>query len=295
MSSLVNTILVPVDFSSFSKEAAKTAVSFASKLQADILLLHVMDVVDYGSFKLAKESSGEGGGDSFQDLTEKIAIETLEQFVQSLDAQGVKIKTKISTGKVHRKILEESEKTGVDLIIMGTHGCSGIDNLLGSTTRRIIRFSEVPVLWIHDELRFDDIKRIAFASSFNQEYTFSFPTIYQFMEIFDAELFLVKVITPKHFEPSYYSMRIIKDFAEEFLIEDYQLQLINDVSVEDGLEWFCMERGIDLLFMTTHGREGLSRWLARSHTETTGQRGGCPVFSLRMMKVETPKGVIFPE
>jgi len=268
MSSLVNTILVPVDFSSFSKEAAKTAVSFASKLQADILLLHVMDVVDYGSFKLAKESSGEGGGDSFQDLTEKIAIETLEQFVQSLDAQGVKIKTKISTGKVHRKILEESEKTGVDLIIMGTHGCSGIDNLLGSTTRRIIRFSEVPVLWIHDELRFDDIKRIAFASSFNQEYTFSFPTIYQFMEIFDAE---------------------------EFLIEDYQLQLINDVSVEDGLEWFCMERGIDLLFMTTHGREGLSRWLARSHTETTGQRGGCPVFSLRMMKVETPKGVIFPE
>ncbi len=291
MSSLIKTILVPFDFSSFSKAAVSTAISFARELQASVLLLHVVDVLDYGSFNLLDESQG----DSYQVLTEKIASKTLSQFVKSLDHQGVDIKSKVCVGHVHHKIIEESDSIAADLIVMGTHGASGMDNLLGSTTRRMIRTSQAPVLTIHEELRFESIKRIAFASSFNQEYTFSFPTIYQFMELFRAELFLVKVVTPADFEATYYSRKIMDDFAREFLIKDYRIQVVNAPSVEDGLDWFCSDADIDLLFMTTHGRKGPARLITKSHTESTGQHSGCPVLSIRMMKVKQRKGVIFPD
>ncbi len=291
MPPLINTILVPVDFSSFSEAAAKTAVSFARHLQANVLLLHVVRIVDYGSSSLFVDSEE----DSHQDLAEQVANTTLKHFIQPLDFEGINVTTKICSGQIHSKIKEASEEIGADIIIMGAHGKSGFDNLMGSTTRRMIRFSKVPVLTVHQELRFDNIKTIAFASSFHQEYTFSFPSIYQFMEMFNAELFLIKVITPKDFEPSYYTRKIIEDFAKGFLIKDYNPQIINAVSVEDGLDWFCSEYGIDLLFMTTHGRRGLRRWIKGSYTEVAGQQSSCPVFSIKMMKVEKPKGVIFPQ
>jgi nucleotide-binding universal stress UspA family protein len=166
---------------------------------------------------------------------------------------------------------------------------------MGSTAQKVVQLSAVPVLTIKEYLGIDKIKNIVFASSFNQEYSFSFPVLYQFMELFKAKLHLLKVITPRDFEPTYYSKRTIEDFASEFLLHDYQLQIVNAHTIEEGIEWFCNENKIDLVFMTTHGRKGLPHLLSGSHTEKIGQKYSFPVFSIKMIKIQTPKGVIFPD
>ena len=281
MSDPIRTILVPTDFSTFSEAAVQTAASFAGALQAKLILLHVVDVPDYGSFRL----KGKAHGINLKDIAESTALEMLKRIKQSTDFKGINLQTKVSNGLAYQTVIDESKKCKADLIVMGTHGHTGFDKLLGSTTRRVIRLSQIPILSVKEPLDIKNIKNIAFASSFNQEYSFSFPFIYQFMEMFHAHLYLLKVITPKDFEPTYYSQKIIKDFAEDFQIDDYTPQIVNADSIEKGLEWFCSENKIDLLFMATHGRKGPTHWISSSHTEKMSQQYSCPVFSIKMMKV----------
>ena len=286
MSDPIRTILVPTDFSTFSEAAVQTAVSFTRALQTKLILLHVVDVPDYGSFKLR----GKAGDINLQDIAESTASEMLKRIKQSPELRGLNLQIKVRKGLAYQTVVDEGKKCKADLIVMGTHGHTGFDKLLGSNTRRVVRLSQIPVLSVKEPLDIKNIKNIAFASSFDQEYSFSFPSIYQFMEMFHAQLYLLKVITPEDFEPTYYSQRVIKEFAEDFQIDDYILQIVNADSIEEGLDWFCIENKIDLLFMTTHGRRGLTHWISSSLTEKMGQHNSCPVFSIRMTKVRKSKG-----
>lgn len=292
MADLINTILVPTDFSESAEAAVQSAATFARKLQAKLILLHVVDVPGYGSFQLKSEVSGP----SLEEIATNVAMERLKRFKNTPELKGVNLITKVSSGRVYQTVLRESEKHQVDLIIMGTHGHTGLEKwLLGSNTKKIIQLSKIPVLSLKEPIEIKNIKNVAFASSFNQEYSFSFPMIYQFMELFKAQLHLVKVITPGDFETSEYSKNTIENFAADFNLQGHQMHTVNAFSIEEGIEWFCEEYHIDMVFMATHGRKGLAHLFSGSHTEKMGQKHPFPIFSVKMMEVKSPKGVIFPD
>jgi nucleotide-binding universal stress UspA family protein len=289
MSEIINKILVPTDFSETADSAVKTAIGLARKFKARLVILHVIDFLGYGSLLFEDDLQKP------EEAAKAKAMERLDEWKSSTETQDIDLKITVRTGRVFRTILAESEHQQADMIVMGTHGLKGFDNLLeGSNTRRVVNLSRVPVLTVKDHLKPESVKNIAFASSFNQEYSLTFPSIYQFMESFRAKLHLLKVITPKEFEPTYYSNKIIKDFASSFLLADYQLHLVNAYTIEDGIDWACKEYNIDLLFMATHGRMGFAHLWAGSHTEKFGQQSSIPVFSIKMVKAKIPRGVIFP-
>ena len=144
----IRSILVPIDFSLHSKNALKYAVPLAEKFRASLHLVYVVEPTIYpadlgfGQVVLpgVEEELREKGGEELQSLMEK-------------EIGGrVKSSCAVRTGNPHQEILREAEELGVALIVVATHGHSGVEHMLfGSTADRIVRNAKCPVLTVRPE------------------------------------------------------------------------------------------------------------------------------------------------
>lgn len=137
---MYDNLLVPTDGSPASLGAVDEAVSLASAVDAHLTAVYVVDTRDYGTLpegeftSLATELEAEG----------ERALKEVEDRAQAAD---VSVATAIVRGIPHESILEYADETDADVIVMGTHGRTGIDRfLLGSVTEKVIRSTDLPVL-----------------------------------------------------------------------------------------------------------------------------------------------------
>ena len=290
MSDLINRILAPTDFTVHANAALETAADFARTFDATLILLHVIDIPSY------KAVFYDGDIHTPDEMAQEFAMDQLQEIKKKPAFEGIEIQIIVASGRIFSTIVEEAEKQTADLIVMGAHGLSGLEQLvLGTNARRVIHLTSLPVLTVKQPLKASQVTKVAFASSFDQEYAFSFPSMYQYIEAFNAQVNLVKVVTPGNFETTAYSKRTMDDFAHSLSLQDFKPHIINAESIEEGLSWFCRQYNMDLLFMPTHGRTGIARIWSGSHTAKMGQEYGVPVFSLKMINMKKPDGVIFPE
>ena len=290
MSEIVKTILVPTDLTENGNVAVETAASFCKSLKAKLILMHVVDLPAYPGVLLEGDIRNPG------EMAIGFAQDQLKVISSDQMFEDIEVEVCVESGKVFQSIVKKAEKSSCDLIVMGAHGLTGLEQLLlGTNARRVIHSTSIPVLTVKEPLYFENIQKIAFASNFNQEYAYSFPRIYQYVEMFNPQINLVKVITPKNFESSAFSMKTIDDFAASVNLMDYQSHLVNAHSVPEGLAWYCANNAIDLLFMPTHGQTGITRIWSGSHAEQMGQQSTVPIFSHRMIDIAKSRGVIFPD
>jgi universal stress protein A len=142
----VKNILVPTDFSQYSDMALQEAVDVASKYNAKVVLLHVIDeniqqcAADYC---LTNEVLSQ-----LENETLSASKERLQKEVSSLkEKQAVEIDFDIKRGSPAKTILEEQQQKGIDLIVMSPHGRSGvIKNLMGGVTDKVVRSAHCPVM-----------------------------------------------------------------------------------------------------------------------------------------------------
>ena len=138
-------ILVPLDGSDLSETALKTAVSLCRAYTAKLYLLHAVHV---NRFRVPDPS-----GESFlwPELSLSALIENgqdyLSTVVASLAREGIEIFPILDEGEASAAILKEIEEHNIDLIVMTTHGYTGVDRfLLGSVTEKVVRHAPCPVL-----------------------------------------------------------------------------------------------------------------------------------------------------
>jgi len=138
----IQTILVGTDFSSYSDQALNYALNFAEKFSAEILLIHVIESLNYS----VTDSMTILGHEQALSVT---ATALLENQVKGLNDQSIVIKSHLTHGSAYQEIIKKAEDEGVDLIVLGTHGRSGMEHLLlGSVTERVVRTASCPVLTV---------------------------------------------------------------------------------------------------------------------------------------------------
>jgi nucleotide-binding universal stress UspA family protein len=135
-------ILAPVDFSSFSNRALQYAVSFADRFEAELLVVHVVEAfpIDYIiGIKSAKEAN------EWQVQQARSRLEHgLPKFVGD---RADSIETIVRFGKPFQEIANVAKERSVDLIIIATHGYTGLKHIqLGSTAEMVVRYAACPVL-----------------------------------------------------------------------------------------------------------------------------------------------------
>jgi nucleotide-binding universal stress UspA family protein len=141
-------LLVAVDFSPFSEEALIFAGGLAEKLEAQLLVLHVIhDPAEAPGFYAQK-----GEKKKFLKSMEEAADEMMEEFVLKMrqaypDQISIqKAKTLLVVGTPVTRIVEVAKKKKVDMIILGSHGRTGLAHLLvGSKVQGVVHLSPIPV------------------------------------------------------------------------------------------------------------------------------------------------------
>jgi len=145
----LRSILVPIDFSQHSKNALKYAVLLAEKFDASLHLVYVVEPTIYPADLGFGQVVLPGVEEELRDKGE----EELQALIQREMGRRVKATATVRTGNPHQEILREADEKGVDMIVVATHGHTGVEHMLfGSTADRIVRRSKVPVLTIRPEI-----------------------------------------------------------------------------------------------------------------------------------------------
>jgi universal stress protein A len=145
-------ILVPIDFSDHSKKALQYAIPFAEQFKASIDLLYVVEPTIYP----ADFSFGQVGFPNVEDELRQRGAEELKSLIAKEIGRRVPAKQVIRTGKAFYEIREYAREEAMDLIIIATHGHSGVEHVLfGSTAEKVVRHAPCPVLVVRmDEKEF---------------------------------------------------------------------------------------------------------------------------------------------
>ncbi len=141
----IRQILAPTDFSEYSKEAVAYAFELAQKFGAKLLLLHVIEMPAYPVEGFVPPSIG---STLIEDL-ERQAWADLAQVLPEAQTDKVAVTRQVVVGIPYRKIVDVAAAEKADLIVMATHGRTGLGHLLiGSVAERVVRTAPCPVLTI---------------------------------------------------------------------------------------------------------------------------------------------------
>jgi len=144
-------ILVPIDFSDHSKKTVEYAARFATRYGASIRLLYVFQIPDYAVTQYEHRQQGCEELRSQVSWAEEAAQEKLNAFESDLLGKGVDAQAFLRVGYPFEEIVLMANDPDVDLIIIGSHGRSGIKRLLmGSTAERVVEHAPCPVLVVKE-------------------------------------------------------------------------------------------------------------------------------------------------
>jgi nucleotide-binding universal stress UspA family protein len=137
-------ILVPTDGSTASATAVEHAIDLAAHYDATLHVLYVVDVTGYSALEV--------GADVVASALEEEGEHAVGDVVSTAEGAGVDSESRIEHGTPHRAIIDYATAEAVDLVVMGTHGRTGVGRfLLGSVTERVVRTSPVPVLTVRGD------------------------------------------------------------------------------------------------------------------------------------------------
>lgn len=148
----ITTILLPTDGSECSGKATTYALSFAKHYGARVVALHVIDQRWEEQTRVAFAEVGQDLSAKIRSGYEEEARRILREVAGAAGKAGVPVETRIVTGIPYEEIVGVGKGLPADLIIMGTHGRSGVSHLLlGSVAEKVVRRAPCPVLTVRQD------------------------------------------------------------------------------------------------------------------------------------------------
>ncbi|MFY8066846.1 MAG: universal stress protein [Flavobacterium sp.] len=271
-------ILVPTDFSKHAEYALKVAAQIAKKSGGEIFLVHMLEL----------PTSGNDAMSTAHEIPELMlfknaAINKLDTIMSAEYLSGVNISKIIQFEMAFDGIIKNGKAHNVDLIVMGSHGASGFQEMfIGSNTEKVVRNSDVPVLVIKREESDFNANNFVFASDFSEEIKKPFEKVVEFADKFNSHLHLVTVNTPNNFKSTRVAQKAMDEFVAEFKINNCSTHIYNDVNVEKGILHFAKGINADIIGMSTHGRKGLSHFFNGSISEDLVNHAKRPVITFKI-------------
>ncbi|NND63686.1 MAG: universal stress protein [Flavobacteriaceae bacterium] len=274
-------ILVPIDFSDHSEYALEVAAKLAKTYNADIVALHMMGLSEA---ILTKDES--------QEVMEAVYYMKLaeKQFGEFLDKdylEGVNVVSTVQNYKIFKEIDTVAREHEADLIVMGSHGSSGIREVfVGSNTEKVVRTSTVPVLVVKNKVMDFEVGTMVFACDFSLDYLPAFKKAMEIASLFNAKFQLLYINTPERFKRS----SEMQQRAFKFLTEagDNALDLYDsvvyycDTTIEDGIFAYSNNVRADVIAVPTHGRRGLAHFFTGSIGEELVNHSDIPVITFKI-------------
>lgn len=277
-------ILVPVDFSEVSELAAQFAIELAELRDSEVIFLNSAHVDYFHDYQYSTFSNVK----SLMDDVYNSMQERMKKFENQFDTR-VSITGKVSQTSLLTAIKEEIDEQGADILVMGTSGCSGLEEVfIGSNTERVVRNVSCPVISLPVSKEVKDVKKILVPLDLREIRSSFLEKVAAMQKLFSCDLEFLWVKTPHNIEnEEVVGKELSKIFAEKG-ITDFQFFVTNNVFPSDGILIEAHESKADMIAMATHARRGIAHWLSGSMTEDTVNHVDVPVWSFRIDKNEKP-------
>tara|TARA_B100000809_G_scaffold235608_1_gene253946 strand:+ start:19 stop:852 length:834 start_codon:yes stop_codon:yes gene_type:complete len=274
-------IIVPIDFSEYSEHALKAAALLSKKIDVEIYALHMLDLQEFNLSHSLDYSQEQGV------FFLKLAEKKLQKFLQKDFLKEVKVVPLIKRYKVFSEVNAIAKEINADLIIMGSHGASGLKEFFtGSNTEKVIRYADIPVLILKNELKNLDFADIVIATDFSDETILAYKGILTFLDFLGARKHLLFVNLPNE---KFKTTPEMDTLANNFLMsaEGNVDRLINANfvcarTVEEGILSFSDAVGADLIALITHGRKGLAHVFSGSISEDISNHSALPIITFKI-------------
>ena len=281
----MKTILVPTDFTQEADNAIETARLLAKKYKAKIVFLNVIEL---NSGEVINTSGGPSNYASFTDgilihESLKRSEEEMTRLVQVSKFQGIESEYEVKLGNPFGHIFSTIEEHGVDFIVMGTKGATGLGEIIiGSNTEKVVRKAKCPVLSIKEPMTENSFEDIVYATNFGDREDGVVKAIKHIQKAFDSKIHLVWINTPNNFKSDVSNRPLLDDFASKHGLENCTTNVYNDIITEDGIRHFADYIDGDLIVMGTNSYTGLSRLIRGSVAEDMVNHAVRPVMTVSM-------------
>jgi nucleotide-binding universal stress UspA family protein len=269
-------ILVPCDFSQPSIEALKFATEIAVRKKAGIHLINAIEfpVLYDSSFALAFEQ------DYMKDQR-SAALKKLNKISERWVKGAAKTTSEVEFGGTINVIQRSIEATKSELVVMGTHGASGLrEYTIGSNTERIVRNSKVPMIAIRKAVK--NISNIVFPVRPEGNLEDITMRVKDLQEFFKAKLHVLFVNTPALFHRDSDIKPQLDILAKRYMLKNYTLNIYNDIDEAEGIINFSSTMKEPLIAMRTHGRPGITHLANGSVAEDVVNHMDCPVWTYKI-------------
>ncbi len=272
-------IIVPVDFSEQSEHALKVAAAVAKRDGGKLYVLHMLEI--------SRGIVSDGPNIPQVQIVHliKLTEQRLSSFLDKPYLQNIQVIPMIKHYKVFSEVNEIAEAHQADLIVMGSHGVDGLNEIfIGSNTERVVRNAEVPVLVVKGAVESFEPETFVFACDFEEESLESIKKAMDFTKNLNANLKLVYINTPGD---AFMSTNQIYGQITKVLKKgnlDLPVDIFNDYSVEKGILNYAEHQKADLIGIPTHGRKGLSHFFMGSIGEDVANHSEIPVVTFKISK-----------
>lgn len=268
-------VLIPTDFSVQSEFAYQMVKNLSQRSQMEVTFLHVLNVPDTVTLDENSEITTCGEIDVEYVRTQyEMAVNKLDDIKRKNEG----VNTAIDLGGTTSKIISYAEEQDFDLIALGNKGASGLaERFIGTEAQMVARNSSVPVLTLMCDRSSLDLNNILLVHNFKENSEQDLNLLKVFIRVFDTKLHLLQIAqeSDEH-EQIKENMRI---FAQNNNIKDFEMHILNDTNVEEGVAHFNQMNDMDIVCIGTHGKGGI---LHKSATETLINHLYKPVISFKI-------------
>ena len=274
-------IIVPIDFSEHSEYALEAAANLAQKYGSELIVLHMLEL---------SNAILTANGNSINEEAVfylKLAEQKFDAFLDRPYLEGLKITPIVKHFKVWSEVNDVANEHHANLIVMGSHGASGVKEVLvGSNTEKVVRHADIPVLVIKHNPILLDFENGVFASDFTDEAIAPYLNARKTFDKLGAKMHLVYVNSPDgNFRSSTEIDKRISLFlkkADGDLDNLENVHIVSDYSIEKGILNFANTIGADLIAVATHGRKGLAHFFEGSISEDIANHSTLPVMTFKI-------------
>jgi len=277
----IKRILVPVDFSETSDTATANAVILAKQLKAEIFLLTVIEP-NWHPFASVMETLATPV--TLIDLENAVTKKINELHDQISQKLCVKSKVIVSQGRVHTEIINYAEKKKIDLIVMGTHGVSGYNDLfIGSITKRVVTLSTIPVLTMQKRCNKPDFKNILIPIDNSMHSREKVNMAIIFAKLFSSNIHIIA--RPDSKDPlELNKFRTKIESVEEHLTSaniPYQTTRVQGENLAQSAIDYAAKNKIDLIIINTGHESKITGFLLGTFAQQMVNHSKIPVLSIK--------------
>ncbi|WP_458627840.1 universal stress protein [Winogradskyella sp. PC D3.3] len=274
----MNRILVPTDFSEQAENALKVAAMLAKAHNAEIYLLHMMEI------PMQQTDQGQTQSDIPETLFfMKLARKRFENLLAQDYLDNITVHETVKADITFNEIKDSCKEYNIDLIVMGSHGATGMKEMfVGSNAEKVVRSSDVPVLVIKNEHQSFKVSDFVFASDFKNDNKETYKQAVKFAKAFGSKIHLLLVITSSNFISTYEAKSRINDFISGEQFNNYTITIHNDYTVEQGILNVSKDIDADLIGISTHGRQGIAHFFNGSISEDIVNHAKRPVITFKI-------------